>query len=191
MMIRYFGASGSGAKLKEGSRMSTSYVGEVRLVGFNFAPVGWALCNGDLISISQNSALYNLIGTTYGGDGVQTFGLPNLQGRIPIHQGTLAGGGNYVIGQTGGLESVPLTTSQYPIHNHNLLGSSNKGSGNNPANNAAGSDLKVYINENPATAMNPSMVGLSGGGNQPHDNLQPYQVLNWIISLFGVYPSKG
>jgi microcystin-dependent protein len=189
-MVFYSGAPGSGGKFKEGSRMSDSYVGEVRLVGFNFAPVGWALCNGQLLSISQYSTLYNLIGTIYGGDGVQTFGLPNLQGRTPVHQGS-SGGGNYVIGQTGGLESVTLTISQYPIHNHALLGSSNNGSGNNPANNAVGSGLKVYINENPATAMNASMVGLNGGGNQPHDNRQPYQVLNWIISLYGVYPAQG
>jgi microcystin-dependent protein len=171
--------------------MSTAYVGEVRLVGFNFAPVGWALCNGQLIAISENSTLFNLIGTTYGGDGVQTFAVPNLQGRIPIHQGTLAGGSSYVIGEIAGLESVTLTTSQYPTHNHALLGSSNNGSGNNPANNAVGGGLRVYINESPATAMNQSMVGLSGGGNQPHDNVQPYQVLNWIISLFGVYPAQG
>jgi microcystin-dependent protein len=171
--------------------MSTSYVGEVRLVGFNFAPVGWALCNGQLVPISENSTLFNLIGTTYGGDGQSTFALPNLQGRIPVHQGTLAGGSSYVIGQPGGVEAVTLTPSQYPIHNHSLLGSSNNGSGNNPANNAVGSGLKVYINENPATPMNQSMLGLSGGGSQPHDNLQPYQVLNWIISLYGIYPSQG
>jgi len=171
--------------------MSTAFVGEVRLVGFNFAPVGWALCNGQLVAISENPTLFNLIGTIYGGDGQSTFALPNLQGRIPIHQGSLAGGSNYVIGQVGGVESVTITTSQYPIHNHVLLGSSNNGSGNNPANNAVGSGLKVYLNENPTTSMNASMVGQSGGGNQPHDNLQPYQVLNWIISLYGVYPSQG
>jgi len=170
--------------------MSTSYVGEVRLVGFNFAPVGWAICAGQLVSISENSTLFNLIGTTYGGDGQSTFALPNLQGRIPIHQGS-SGASNYVIGQTGGLETVTLTTSQYPVHNHILLGSSNSGGVNNPANQTVGSGLKVYLNENPTTAMNTSMVGLSGGGNQPHDNLQSYQVLNWIISLYGIYPSQG
>jgi len=170
--------------------MSTAYVGEVRLVGFNFAPVGWALCAGQLMAISQNTTLYNLIGTTYGGDGQSTFALPNLQGRIPVHQGS-SGGGNYVIGQTGGAETVPLTLNQYPIHNHNLIGSGNPGAGNNPSGNLVCSGLKVYFNENPATAMNQSMVGSSGGGSQPHDNRQPYQVLNWIISLFGVYPAQG
>jgi microcystin-dependent protein len=170
--------------------MSTSYVGEVRLVGFNFAPVGWALCNGQLIPISQYSTLYNLIGTTYGGDGLSTLALPNLQGRIPVHQGS-SGGGNYVIGQTGGLEAVPLGMNQYPMHNHALMASSNPGANNNAANNVVGNGLKIYLNENPATAMNSSMVGSSGGGNQPHDNLQPYQVLNWIISLFGIYPAQG
>jgi microcystin-dependent protein len=171
--------------------MSTPYIGEVRLVGFNFAPVGWALCNGSLIPISENSTLYNLIGTTYGGDGVNTFGIPNLQGRIPIHQGTLAGGGTYVIGQPGGVEAVTVGLTQFPIHNHALMASSNPGTGNNAANNVVGNGLKVYLNEAPATAMNAAMVGSSGGGNQPHDNLQPYQVLNWIISLFGIYPAQG
>ncbi|MGA2742625.1 MAG: tail fiber protein [Bryobacteraceae bacterium] len=171
--------------------MSTAYVGEVRLVGFNFAPVGWALCNGQLVSISAYNALFNLIGTTYGGDGQNTFALPNLQGRIPVHQGSVSGGANYIIGQVGGLESVPLTLSQYPVHSHALMASSNPGNGNNPGSQTVGSGLKVYLNETPATGMNASMVGQSGGGSQPHDNLQPYQVLNWIISLYGVYPIQG
>jgi microcystin-dependent protein len=171
--------------------MSESYIGEVRLVGFNFAPVGWAFCNGQLLPISQYSPLFNLIGTTYGGDGQTTFGVPNLQGRIPIHQGVLAGGGSYVIGQTGGLETVLVGVTQYPAHGHALLGSSNSGNANNPANQTVGSGLKVYLTESPTTAMNTSMVGPSGGANQPHENRQPYQVLNWIISLFGVYPSQG
>jgi len=169
--------------------MSTAYVGEVRLVGFNFAPVGWALCNGQLISISQNTTLFNLIGTTYGGDGQSTFALPNLQGRVPIHQGS-SGGSNYAIGQTGGLETVTLNVSQYPSHNHALLSSSNSGGVNNPANDTVGSGLKAYSAAPPATPMNSAMLGIAGGG-QPHDNLQPFLALNWIISLFGVYPSQG
>jgi len=170
--------------------MSQPYVGEVRLVGFNFAPVGWMLCAGQLIGISENSTLFNLIGTTYGGDGQSTFGLPNLQGRIPIHQGS-SGGSNYVIGQTGGVEGVTLSVAQYPSHNHALLGSSNAGGGSNPANNTVGSGLQVYSTQTPATAMNSNMVGFSVSSNLAHENTQPYLVLNWIISLFGVYPSQG
>lgn len=169
--------------------MSDSYVGEVRLAGFNFAPVGWALCAGQIIAISDNSTLFNLIGTTYGGDGQSNFALPNLQGRIPIHQGT-NGVSTYNIGQTGGLETVTLNVSQYPKHNHALLGSTNSGGASNPANNAVGA-LKVYSTEPPATAMNSNMLTLSGGGNQPHENRQPYLVLNWIISLYGVYPTPA
>jgi microcystin-dependent protein len=190
-MVFYFGAPGTRREIQGGSRMSQSYIGEVRLVGFNFAPVGWAICNGQLIPIAENNALFNLIGTTYGGDGQSTFGVPNLQGRIPIHQGTLAGGANYVIGQTGGVETVPLGVTQYPSHNHALLGSSNSGNVNNPSNQTVGSGLKVYQNEAPATPMNTSMVGPSGGASQPHENRQPYQVLNWIISLYGIYPTQG
>jgi microcystin-dependent protein len=177
-------------EFKEASRMSTAYVGEVRLVGFNFAPVGWALCNGQLISISQNTTLFNLIGTTYGGDGQSTFALPNLQGRVPIHQGS-SGGSNYAIGQTGGLETVTLNVSQYPSHNHALLSSSNSGGVNNPANDTVGSGLKVYSSEQPATSMNSSMVGSNVGANLAHDNRQPYLVLNWIVSLYGIYPAQG
>jgi len=168
--------------------MSQPYVGEVRLVGFNFAPVGWALCNGATIAISENPTLFNLIGTTYGGNGQTTFNLPNLQGRTPIHQGS-NGVNTYAIGQTGGVETVTLNINQYPLHNHALMGSSNNGTLNSPTNNAAGG-LAVYAAVTPAIAMNSNMVGMSGGGSQPHDNMQPYQVLNWIISLFGVFPSQ-
>jgi len=173
--------------------MSQPYIGEVRAGGFNFAPYGWAFCQGQLQSISENSTLYSLIGTTYGGDGQNTFGLPNLQGRIPIHQGTLAGGGTYVIGQTGGAEQVTIAASTYPQHTHTLLASSSAGAVSNPANNAAAYGSKIYAPpaDAPTVPMNQAMVGFSGGGNQPHGNLQPYLTLNWIISLFGVYPSPN
>jgi microcystin-dependent protein len=169
--------------------MSQPYVGEVRLVGFNFAPVGWAFCAGQVVPISENSTLFQLIGTTYGGDGQQTFSLPDLRGRTPIHQGS-NGVNNYAIGQTGGVETVTLNLNQYPLHNHPLMSSSNNGSLNSPTNNVVGG-LAIYAAVTPATAMNSNMVGMSGGGNQPHDNRQPYQVLNWIISLFGVYPTPS
>src|SRR3977135_1356058 len=110
--------------------MSQQYVGEVRCVGFSFAPAGWALCNGALMPIAENDTLFNLIGTTYGGDGQNTFGLPDLQGRTPIHMGQNSSGNNYTIGQSGGVEAVTLTINQTPIHNHTLLASSNAGNGN-------------------------------------------------------------
>jgi microcystin-dependent protein len=169
--------------------MSQPYVGEVRLVGFNYAPYGWALCNGQALAISDNSALFTLIGTTYGGNGQTNFNLPNLQGRTPIHWGS-NGVNTYVIGQTGGAETVAVTLSQHPLHTHALMGSSNNGTLNTPTNNTVGG-LAIYSPDTPATQMNSNMVGMSGGGNQPHDNMQPYQVISWIIALFGVYPSPS
>lgn len=170
--------------------MSDQYVGEVRLVGFNFAPLDWAFCNGAVQSISQNETLFNLIGTTYGGNGTTTFNLPDLQGRIPIHQGTASTGTTYIIGQPSGVESVTVTLNQFPAHNHSLLASTNTGGSNNPANNVANSGLTVYSTEAPNAAMLPAMVG-SIGSSLPHDNLQPFLVLNWIISLYGIYPSQN
>lgn len=170
--------------------MSQPYVGEVRLVGFNFAPVGWASCNGALQSIAENSTLFQLIGTTYGGDGQQTYGLPDLQGRIPIHQGS-NGVSNYVIGQLGGVESVTVSLNQFPAHTHPLQGSSTDAGSNIPTNNALGSAVSCYTNVAPTIALNNAMIGFSGGGSQPHDNRQPYVAMNWIISLFGIFPSQG
>jgi microcystin-dependent protein len=167
--------------------MSESYIGEVRLVGFNFAPADWAFCNGNLQSISGNSALYNLIGTTYGGDGQGTFGLPNLQGRIPLHQGS-NGISSYTLGQQGGSEMVTLLLAQYPGHSHSIMGTPNPGNSNSQSNNTVGSGISAFTTDPPVTPMNGAMVGYSGS-NGPHENRQPYQVLNWIISLYGVYPS--
>jgi microcystin-dependent protein len=169
--------------------MSTPYVGEVRLVGFNFAPVGWEFCAGQTMSIAQYETLFNLIGTTYGGDGQSTFDLPDLQGRIPIHQGS-NGGITYVIGQTGGVENVTIGINQYPNHNHSLQGSLAPASVSNPTNGTVGSGLRAYSTAPPAAPMNSAMLGMAGG-SQPHDNLQPFLVLNWIISLFGVFPSQS
>jgi microcystin-dependent protein len=170
--------------------MSDSYVGEVRLVGFNFAPVGWSYCNGARVGISQNSTLYNLIGTTYGGDGQTYFNLPDLQGRIPIHQG-LNGVSNYALGQPGGVEKVLLSLGQYPNPTHNLVASGNTANGSSAGNSVLAQGPTAYTNASPpATAMNPIMVGASGN-NQAHGNLQPYLVLNWIISLYGTFPSPS
>jgi microcystin-dependent protein len=170
--------------------MSQPFIGEVRPVGFTFAPVSWAKCNGALQSIAENSTLFNLIGTTYGGDGVSTFALPNLQSRIPIHQGS-NGVSTYVIGQQGGGENVTITLNQFPTHTHQLLGSGTAAGTNVPTGNTLGSGVGIYTTEAPSVAMNNAMIGFSGGGSQPHNNLQPYLVLNWVIALFGIYPSQN
>jgi len=170
--------------------MSSPYVGELRLVGFNFAPVGWATCQGQTIPISENDTLFNLIGTTYGGDGQSTFQLPDLQGRVPIHQGT-ALGQTFVIGQSGGTESVTLTTQQMPAHRHPLVASSANGNTNLLQNQVlAGVSNPAYnaVTPNPGATMNAGSI-TNAGGSQPHSNLQPYLVINWIIALYGVYPS--
>ncbi len=171
--------------------MSTPYIGEIRLVGFNFAPVGWAACDGQLIPISQNDTLFNLIGTTYGGDGQQTFALPNLQSRVPIHQGQGPGLSNYVIGEAAGVESVTLTSNQIPAHSHPAQAQT--GSGNQASPNGgvwANSGQGVYAAGPASLAMKNNLVG-SAGGSQPHDNMMPFLVINFVISLFGVYPTPN
>jgi microcystin-dependent protein len=170
--------------------MSQPFIGEVRCVGFNFAPSGWAKCNGALQSISNNATLFNLIGTTYGGDGQSTFGLPNLQSRIPIHQGN-NGVSTYVIGGQGGVESVTITLNQFPTHTHPLQGSSTASNSATPTGNVLGSSTEAYVNSAPAITLNNAAIGMSGGGSQPHSNLQPFVAMNWVIALFGVYPSQN
>ncbi len=170
--------------------MGTPYVGEIRMFGGNFAPAGWAFCQGQLLPISENETLFNLIGTTYGGDGQSTFALPNLQGRVPLHMGTSsASGSTYVLGQAGGVEQVTLTSSQIPAHSHVPQAAAAAGSQSSPANNVwAGSTNLPYSQSAPAAAMATQAIGPTGG-SQPHDNMIPYLVVNFIISLFGVYPS--
>ncbi len=170
--------------------MSTPFIGEVRLVGFNFAPVGWSNCNGATLAISEYSTLYNLIGTTYGGNGQTTFQLPNLQGRIPVHQGS-NGVSTYVLGQFGGAESVAINLNQYPTHSHTLSGSSNAGNLTSPGNAVVGGRANAYSADAPTVGMSPSVLGLSGGGGLAHENRQPFQVLLWIIALEGIYPSQN
>ena len=170
--------------------MSNPYIGEIRMFGGNFAPVGWALCQGQLMAISENDALFNLIGTTYGGDGQNTFGLPDLQGRLPLHQGS-----GFVIGQAAGVESVTLTTTQIPQHGHGMLGSNDQGSSNAPGNAVLGSTPAAaqafpYGTDSPLAAIDPSSIQPSGG-SQPHDNFQPYLCINFIIALYGVYPTQN
>jgi microcystin-dependent protein len=171
--------------------MSTPYIGEIRIFAGNFAILDWAFCNGSLQSISANSALFNLIGTTYGGDGQTTFGLPDLQGRFPIHQGTGAGLPTYVIGQKAGVETVTLNTNQIPSHSH-VPASSGSGGSDNPTGNYWGASTggKLYSTNTPNLTMNNAAIGITGG-SQPHDNMQPFLCIIYIISLFGIFPSQN
>ena len=165
--------------------MSSPFIGEIRMFAGNFAPVGWAFCNGALIPISENDALFNLIGTTYGGDGQTTFALPDLQSRVPVHVGP-----GFVLGQSGGAESVTLTVSQIPAHSHVPQAFDAQGNQSNPAGNVwAQSTLNNYDSNAPSASMNAAACG-STGGSQPHDNMIPFLVINFILSLFGVFPSQ-
>jgi microcystin-dependent protein len=156
--------------------------------GWNFAPSGWAFCNGALMAISQNEALFTLIGTTYGGDGQTTFQLPNLQGRLPVHQGTLAS--TYTIGQVGGTENVTLITQQIPVHNHPLEGSTWSAATTDPTGQTfAASNVDVYVAPTAVSAMNNPTT--ASGGSQPHANLMPYACVTFVIALFGIFPSQN
>jgi microcystin-dependent protein len=168
------------------------FVGEIRMFGGNFAPAGWAFCQGQTLPISENDVLFTLIGTTYGGDGQETFNLPDLQGRAPLHSGTLKGGSTYTIGESAGVESVTLTTNQIPIHSHPLLVSNGVAAQTNPNNNllAQSSQSTIYIDDVPSQNMAPGVVA-PDGGSQPHDNMQPYLCISFIISLFGVFPTQN
>ena len=167
--------------------MGQPYVGEIRIFAGNFPPNGWMFCEGQLLPISENETLFQLIGTTYGGDGQSTFALPDMRGRLPLHQGS-----GFVLAQTGGVESVTLTTSQIPAHSHSMLASANTGNSANPQGNVLdqmSGAILLYKAQSPTLAMNASNVG-PVGGSQPHDNFQPYLCLSFIISLFGIFPSQ-
>jgi microcystin-dependent protein len=172
--------------------MAQPFIGEVRMFAGNFAPLGWLFCDGSLLPISEYETLFNLIGTTYGGDGQSTFALPDLRGRVPIHQGPLAGGSTYVIGQSGGVESVTLTTQQIPNHGHALVASGGAGSASGPGGNVpalAVGNLYVGSPTSPTVNLSEMAIG-SAGGSQPHDNLQPFLCVSFIISLFGIFPPR-
>jgi microcystin-dependent protein len=172
--------------------MSEPYVGEIRIFAGNFAPNGWMFCQGQPLPISENEVLFQLIGTTYGGDGEETFNLPNLAGRIPVHQGQGPGlAQNYQLGVPGGVESVTLTTQQIPTHNHAWLASTGQGTSNTPQDNVTGSPpvAKLYRATTPSDAL-PSTLVQPSGGSQPHENLMPYIAINYIISLYGIFPSQ-
>jgi microcystin-dependent protein len=183
--------------------MADQFLAEIRIFPFNFAPLGWAMCNGQLLSISQNTALFSLIGTFYGGDGRSTFALPNLQASVPIAQGNGAGLTPRSVGESGGESAVTLLQSQLPMHSHTLQATTTTGT----TATAAGSQLALATagggkggatqvanlyssNPNKATAMSPNAIGVSGGG-QPHNNMMPYLGLNFCIALQGIFPPRG
>jgi microcystin-dependent protein len=169
--------------------MSSPYVGEIRMFAGSFAPSGWALCQGQLIPISENDTLYNLIGTTYGGDGQSTFQLPDLQGRVPVHMGT-GTGATYVIGQKAGEEQVTLNTNQIPNHNHvPLANTSANGTSPSGAVWAGSPDLAQFAAPAFINGQMNSQVVQNTGGSQPHDNMVPFLVVGFIICLYGIYPS--
>lgn len=172
--------------------MAQPYVGEIRMFAGNFPPVGWMFCDGQLLPISENETLFQLIGTTYGGDGESTFQLPNLQSRIPLHFGTGPDGVTYQLAEAAGTESVTLTTQQIPVHTHAQLCSSGNGLNSaDPVNNVASkTDLSQYSSAGAIVAMgNPNLLSDPTGGSQPHENCQPFLCINYIISLFGIFPS--
>lgn len=171
--------------------MSEPFIGEIRLFAGNFAPQGWAFCDGQLLSISGNDALFSLIGTIYGGDGQTTFALPDLRGRIPIHAGQGPGLGNYSLGQRSGVETVTLTTNQAPPHSHQLRASGDTAGQRNPQNNLLGksTNIDLYTGDTPDVGLAPAAIG-SAGGSQAHSNMMPYLGINFIIALFGIYPSR-
>jgi microcystin-dependent protein len=165
--------------------MAQPFVGEIRMFGGNFAPVGWAICNGALMAIDQNPTLFNLIGTTYGGDGQTTFALPDLQGRLPMHVGFGA-----LLGLKGGVETVTLTTVQIPAHSHAANASTLGAPSRDPAGKVwAAWNAKQFSDQPSDGAMNAGAIG-SAGGSQPHDNMVPFLVINFIISLFGIFPTQ-
>jgi microcystin-dependent protein len=165
--------------------MAQPSFGEIRIFAGNFAPAGWMFCEGQLLPISENETLFQLIGTTYGGDGQSTFALPDLRGRLPIHFGS-----SFTLAETGGVEQVTLTTQQIPAHTHPFLVSGINGDQINPSGNLPGNSFNVtpYINDVPNGTMNAAAIS-AVGGSQPHSNFQPYLCVDFIISLFGIFPS--
>ena len=172
--------------------MAQPYVGEIRMFAGNFAPNGWMFCEGQTLPISENEVLFQLIGTTYGGDGEQTFNLPNLASRVPIHMGTGPDGTTYQIGEAAGVEQVTLNTDQIPNHTHPFTAAVIPGDQNNPQDTVvaeAPGGIKVFIEDAPSINMNSNAIG-AAGGSQPHENCQPFLCINFIISLFGIFPSQ-
>jgi microcystin-dependent protein len=167
--------------------MAQPYIGEIRMFAGNFAPAGWMFCAGQTLPISENETLFQLIGTTYGGDGQSTFVLPDLRGRIPVHQGN-----GFMLAETGGVEEVTLTSGQIPSHTHQPLASNVPATATSPVNAVLGAatvaTISPYGSDNPSISLAPQSV-TPAGGSQPHSNMQPYLCVNFIISLFGIFPS--
>jgi microcystin-dependent protein len=166
--------------------MAQPYIGEIRMFAGNFPPLAWEFCEGQLLSISENEALFTLIGTTYGGDGESTFALPDLRGRIPIHQGN-----GFTLAQAGGAEEITLTTQQIPVHTHALVASTATGNNPNPGGGLLATNpgtVQPYIEDDPTSSLAVAAV-TPVGGSQPHTNFQPYLCVDFIISLYGIYPS--
>ena len=165
--------------------MAQPYIGEIRMFAGNFPPVGWMFCDGQLLPISENETLFQLIGTTYGGDGQETFALPNLQSRVPLHFG-----GTFTLAEMAGTEEVTLTIQQIPSHTHPFTATRERGNQGSPAGNLIGESpggIQPYIEDAPGTPMNAGSISLEGG-SQPHENCQPFLCINYIISLFGIFP---
>ena len=171
--------------------MAEPFVGEIRTFGFNFAPSGWAMCNGQLMPISQNTALFSLLGTQYGGNGTTTFALPNLQGRVGIHQGQGAGLSPYTIGQVSGTENVTLTQNQMPQHGHGVVANDSAATATRPAGAVpARTTTSTHAAGPDGTAMNAGMIGTSGA-SLPFSIIQPFLCVNFCIALFGIFPSRN
>ena len=177
--------------------MTQPYIGQIQPYSFNFAPKNWAFCNGQILPIAQNQALFSLLGIAYGGNGVSTFALPNLQSRVPMHEGTSMGI-NYPIGEAAGEEQITLVGSQMPMHNHMFLGTRDNGNSPAPANGqylgtssgGTGTPDNFYGPDTPTIPLTPQSIGMTGG-NQPHTNIQPYLAINWCICLYGIFPSRN
>ena len=166
--------------------MVQPYVGEIRMFAGNFAPVDWMFCEGQLLPISENESLFNLIGTTYGGDGQSTFALPDLRGRLPMHFGN-----GFTLAETGGAETITLTVAQIPAHSHALLATINAGDQGNPGGNVVAQNTAVQLYVEDVPNVNAGVQSIASvGGSQPHNNFQPYLCVDFIISLFGTFPSQ-
>jgi microcystin-dependent protein len=165
--------------------VATPYLSEIRIMSFSFAPKNWALCNGQILQISQNVALFSLLGTTYGGDGIRTFGLPNLQGRTPNHVGQ-----GFVLGQVGGEQAHTLTLPEAAVHTHSAVASSTGSDADLPTGNYLGAANNLYAQLSNATSLPPATIA-NTGGSQPHNNMQPYLVLSFCIALVGIYPTTN
>jgi microcystin-dependent protein len=165
--------------------MSEPFLSEIKIVAFNFPPKGWALCNGQFLPINQNQALFSLLGTTYGGNGQTTFALPNLRGQVPIHVGS-----GHTLGEQGGSTSVTVNMQQMPTHTHGLMGTQTNANAGLPTGNLLGRTSSLYTSPSALTTLAPSSV-TSVGGSQPHNNMMPYLVLNFVIALQGIFPSPN